>query len=72
MSDEEYHAKFTAIQDCLRGGDNERVDLWRLRELALSPGGLLEPSLVRNRIHFQPLKVPCIFAKISHPLHLSP
>ena len=45
LSQEDYLAKYDAISECLRGGSDDRVDLWLLRELALSPGGLLEPSL---------------------------
>ena len=49
-------AKVEAIHDCLRGVSltassthddigKDQIDLWHLRELALQPGGLLDPSL---------------------------
>jgi len=47
LSQDDYLAKRHSIEECLRGSndDDDRVDLWQLRELALSPGGLLEPGL---------------------------
>lgn len=40
--------KYQEILDCLEGTSNERISLWKLRELALSSGGLLCPQ-VRKR-----------------------
>jgi len=60
LSEEEYRAKVTAIQDCLRGNSKDQIDLWQLRELALSPGGLLEPSL---RKRAWPLLTACVANK---------
>jgi hypothetical protein len=37
-------AQIEAVEECLRGTSN-RVDLWQLRELALSPGGLVNAEL---------------------------
>lgn len=59
MSEEEWKAKEDAIVDVLRGRTADGaedgaeaagavVDLWKLRELALSKGGLLCPSLRRR------------------------
>ena len=48
LNEDEYQTKVETIQNCLRGingSSTNDVDLWRLRELALQPGGLLEPSL---------------------------
>jgi hypothetical protein len=39
-------AKYQQIEDCLRGDDDTNmIDLWQLRELSLSYGGLLDPKL---------------------------
>jgi hypothetical protein len=43
-TDMERAAKIEAIEACLRG-TADRVDLWQLRELALSPGGLVTAEL---------------------------
>jgi hypothetical protein len=45
LSDSEWDEKYTVIDLCLRGNDDDMIDLWQLRELSLSPGGLLDPSL---------------------------
>ena len=38
--------KYQQIEECLRGDDdNNMIDLWELRELSLSYGGLLDPKL---------------------------
>lgn len=37
--------KYQDILDCLEGTPDERISLWKLRELALSPGGLLCPQI---------------------------
>lgn len=38
-------AKEQEILSCLSGNDNDEVDLWKLRELALQRGGLMSSSL---------------------------
>jgi hypothetical protein len=39
-------AKYHQIEECLRGDDDSNlIDLWQLRELSLSHGGLLDPKL---------------------------
>jgi len=48
LSEAGRRAKEDAICATLRGNDREVVDLWKLRELALSPGGLLCPALRRR------------------------
>lgn len=43
-----YHNKEQEILACLQGTNNNNdntISLWHLRQLALSPGGLLDPSL---------------------------
>jgi hypothetical protein len=44
LNDEAWKGKENEILDCLQG-TNDVVDLWKLRELALSKGGLLTPNL---------------------------
>jgi hypothetical protein len=44
LSEEAWKEKENEILDCLQGTDDV-VDLWALRELALSKGGLLTPNL---------------------------
>jgi hypothetical protein len=44
LNDEAWKEKENEILDCLQG-TNDVVDLWKLRELALSRGGLLTPNL---------------------------
>jgi hypothetical protein len=46
LTQDEWICKQEAIETCLRGNEDENtINLWQLRELALSPGGLLDPSL---------------------------
>lgn len=62
LSDEKMLEKQREILDTLQGQD-ETVDLWKLRELALSPGGLIDPSL---RKRAWPILTHChigVFAK---------
>lgn len=44
LNEEAWKEKENEILDCLQG-TNDVVDLWKLRELALSKGGLLTPNL---------------------------
>jgi hypothetical protein len=44
LTDQAWKEKEDEILDCLRGA-NDTVDLWKLRELALTKGGLLTPDL---------------------------
>jgi hypothetical protein len=74
LNDEAWKQKEDEILDCLQG-TNDVVDLWKLRELALSKGGLLTPNLrkrawpkltacheqVLSRKPYQPLVDPSRF-----------
>ncbi len=42
--DTKRQSKYQQIEECLRGDDDSMIDLWHLRELSLSHGGLLDPK----------------------------
>ena len=48
--DTKRESKYQQIEECLRGNDDDStIDLWHLRQLSLSQGGLLDPKL-RKRV----------------------
>ena len=47
--DTKRQSKYQQIEECLRGNDDSMIDLWHLRQLSLSHGGLIDPKL-RKRV----------------------
>jgi hypothetical protein len=67
LNEEAWKDKENEILDCLQG-TNDVVDLWKLRELALSKGGLLTPNL-RKRAW---LKLAACHEQILSPKQYQP